>query len=67
MMIGRCIAWRKLGTEQGTEQIMKRIAYATRYGGATLTEACHVDQQFLQDFLIAVSDIVREENKASRK
>lgn len=65
-MIGKAMAWRKVGTQQGIEKIMKRLAYATRYGGATLTEATDLDQQFLQDFLEAVSDIVREENKSSR-
>jgi len=46
---------------------MKRVAYATRYGGAGLAEALELDQVFLQDFIEAVSGIVHEENKSSRR
>jgi hypothetical protein len=66
MMIAKGITWRKAGIQQGVDKVMRRVAYATRYGGATLTEAMGLDQLVLQDFIEAVAEIVREENKSSR-
>ncbi len=65
-MIGKCVTWRKAGKQQGIEKVWNRVAYATRYGNATLTEALVLDQRDLQDFIEALSEIVREENKSSR-
>lgn len=65
-MISRCVTWRKAGTEQGMKKVWDRVAYATRYGNASLTEALHLDQEALQFYIEAVADIVRQENKSSR-
>jgi len=67
MCIGYAMAYRKIGVQACIAAIMKRVAYATRYGGASLFEAATVDQHFLQDFVEATSEIVREENASSRK
>jgi hypothetical protein len=56
------IAWRKQGTEVPLELLWKRVAYATRYGRASLTEALQLDEWALIQFCQAVSEIVRDEN-----
>lgn len=66
VMIGRSISWKKVGTDDARQKVMSRVAYATRYGGAGFGEAMSLDQEVLQDFIEAVSEIVREENKSSR-
>ena len=66
--LGYAFAWQGLGgTEAGIKQVMKRVAYACRYGNASMVDALTIDQMVLQDFIDAVSDIVREENSSSRK
>ncbi len=67
LMIARAMAWKGVGTEGAEKLVWKRVAYATRYGKAGLLEALELDQYALQGFLEAVSDIVQEENAASRR
>lgn len=64
--ISRCVTWRKAGTTQGLENLWGRVAYATRYGNATMGEALELDQAALQGYIEAVSDIVRKENRTTR-
>lgn len=64
--IARGLVWDRNGTDAGAKKVWRRIAYATRYGNAGLTEALELDQMALQDYLEAVSEIVQEENQASR-
>ena len=44
--------------------LWKRVAYATRYGRATLGEAMSLGQDDLQAFIEAVGEIVKEENQS---
>lgn len=64
--IAQAVSWRKITAEAGLEKVWARVAYATRYGNATLTEVLQLDQLALQEYIEALADIVREENKASR-
>lgn len=55
------LAWRRAGTDETSRAMMKRLAFACRYGHAgewVLT----VPTWFLQDFVDAVGVIVEEEN-----
>lgn len=65
-MISRCVTWRKAGVDQGLEHVWSRVAYATRYGNAALSEVLNLDQQGLQDYIEAVSEIVRKENRTTQ-
>lgn len=65
-MIAKAMAWRGIDRQLAVSHVMKRLAYACRYGNTTLTEVVHLDQMFLQDFLEAVSEIVEQENGKSR-
>lgn len=56
-----------MGPDAGLEKVWDRVAYATRYGHATMTEVLGIDQWGLQDYLEAVSRIVEQENRQSRK
>jgi hypothetical protein len=66
LLIGRAMAWRKITAEAGLEKLWDRVGYATRYSSATLSEVLNLDQLALQEFIDALSRIVREENKPSR-
>jgi hypothetical protein len=65
--LAKAMAYRGLGTEESTKAIWKRIGYGSRYGNAQPSELLAMDQVALQDYLEAISDIVREENAASRR
>ncbi len=65
--VGFAAAWRLVGTEDALQRLWKRVAYATRYGHVGLNEALSIDNHKLQGFLDAVSELVAEENKASRR
>jgi hypothetical protein len=46
--------------------LWKRVAYACRYGNASITEASHLPMEQLGGFLNALSEIVEEENAANK-
>ena len=62
LQIAWCLAWSKIGTERPLRELWSRIAYATRYGRITLTEAVELDQWQLNRFLVALNELVRQEN-----
>jgi len=47
------------------KELWKTIAFATRYGHITLTEAVHLDTYYLRLFCEGLAEIVQEENKRS--
>lgn len=55
-------AWARAGTEKTYRLLMRRHAYASRYGhaGAWLWDA---DSELVGDFCEALDEIVREENR----
>ncbi len=59
------LAWRAVSTEEALELLWRNVAYATRYGRATLTEALLLDQLALEQFLGAVGSIVEKENETT--
>lgn len=54
-----------MGTEEAERLVWKRVAYAGRYGRASLTEALSLPEHHLSNYLEALADIVREENRPS--
>lgn len=55
------LAWRDHDIEEATGLLWSRVAYATRYGRATLGEALGMDQFHLERYLRAVAKIVEQE------
>lgn len=49
-----------------SKRIWKRVAYATRYGMISLSEALAMDLGSMRSFNEALDEIVHEENKRSR-
>lgn len=58
------VAWKANDTEAALSLLWRRVAYATRYGRATLGEALNLDPWALGAFCEAVSEIVSQENKS---
>lgn len=59
---GWVLAWREHDAEEALGLLWQRVAYATRYGRATLTEVLRLDQSHLEGYLRAVNKIVEQEN-----
>jgi hypothetical protein len=60
------LAWREHDLDDAVGLLWKRVAYATRYGRASLTEVLGLDQSHLERFLRALVDLVNEENESNR-
>lgn len=49
--------------EKAREEVWDRVAFMTRYGGATLTEALvELDRADANDYIAAVGRLIRQEN-----
>lgn len=59
------LAWREHDLEEALALLWKRVAYATRYGRASLGEVLGLDQSHLEQYLRAVVKIVDEENESN--
>lgn len=59
--------WKKANdVEMSIAHLWKRVAYACRYGNASITEASNLPMEQLGGFLNALSEIVEEENAANK-
>jgi hypothetical protein len=56
------LAWRRVGTEEALELLWDQMAYATRYGRASLGEALRLDTRALDRYLSAVVRIIKNES-----
>jgi hypothetical protein len=57
--------WKRYGVEGRINEIWDMIAYATRYGRATLTEALRLPEQHSNSYLSAIARIIEKENGPS--
>lgn len=60
------LAWKEHDLEEALALLWKRVAYATRYGRASLGEVLGLDQSHLEQYLRAVVAIVNEENESNK-
>ena len=59
------LSWREHHTDDAVALLWKRVAYATRYGRAGLEEALCLGQDHLDQYIRALSDLVKDENPQS--
>lgn len=54
------------GEHELEKKIWQRVAFASRYGGATLTEILHLDGHYLALFSNAIGELVKQENTPAK-
>jgi hypothetical protein len=60
-------SWAELSTDEVESRVWDRIAYATRYGHITLSEAFSLDSPDLIRFNRALNKIVEQENTPPKR